>query len=81
MSSGPTLTGKDVPVSATYYNLKISKKDWCMYFKECPMEYNVPGSYCWACKFRRAVDIPNLLAERGRGNRENHIRTSISNTQ
>ena len=68
MSSGPTLTGnKTKEKFRTYYHLKLSKKDWCGYFKSCPMESNIPGSYCWVCKHVKKVDVPHMLAERGRG--------------
>lgn len=80
MSKGPTGT-KEFKSTAVYYNLQLSKKDWCTYFKTCPMNYNVPGSYCWACKHRREVDVPHLLAERGRCNNENNIRSTVSNTK
>jgi len=50
----------------TYYRLKLTKEDWCM-FKDCPLEFNIPnGDYCWVCKYHKKLDIPNLLAERGK---------------
>ena len=74
MSKGPTST-KPFQESC-YYNLKLSKKDWCIYFKHCPMEKNIPGSYCWVCKYCKKIDVPHLLAERGRD--ENNICTAVS---
>ncbi len=49
-----------------YYHLKLTKKDWCTYFKDCQMENNITGSYCWVCKYCKRLDVPHLLAERGR---------------
>jgi len=66
MSAGPTLTGKKKFESKIYYHLKLEKKDWCHYFKKCPMENNITGDYCWICKYHKKLDIPHLLAERGR---------------
>jgi len=64
MSSGPTGTK---PVKfRTYYHLKLTKKDWCGYFKDCPMENNITGEWCWICKYAKKVDVPHLLNERGR---------------
>lgn len=49
-----------------HYNLKLKQGDWCNYFKKCNITNNINGSYCWACQYRKPLDIPNLLAERGR---------------
>lgn len=65
MSSGPTPT-KTRFKTKTYYHLKLSKKDWCTYFKNCPIEDNIGENYCWICKYHQKVDVPHLLAERGR---------------
>lgn len=63
MSKGPAGTkqfnGKN------YYHLELNKKDWCIYFKECRIENNIPGPYCHICKYQRKLDIPTLLAEKG----------------
>ena len=65
MSSGPT--GTKAFNGNTYYHLKLTEKDWCMYHKNCPIEFNLPnGDYCWVCKYHKKLDIPNLLTERGR---------------
>lgn len=67
MSSGPTRT--KAFNGNTYYSLRLTKKDWCIYFKDCPMDFNISvknGDYCWVCKYHKKLDIPNLLAERGR---------------
>jgi hypothetical protein len=78
MSKGSIGT-KD-PKYRKYYNLRIAKKDWCNYFKnDCPMENNIPGSYCWVCKHCEKVDIPHLLAERGRD--ENYFRAAVSDAK
>jgi hypothetical protein len=71
MSSGPTLTGSRNPKEKfrTYYHLHLTKKDWCTYFKDCPMENNITGQWCWICKHARPVDVPDLLMERGRNNK------------
>lgn len=51
----------------TYYNLKLGPKDWCIHFKGiCAIKDNVGEMYCWACKYRQPLDIPDLLKERGR---------------
>ena len=51
----------------TYYHLKLKPKDWCQYFKGvCGIEDNIGEMYCWACKYKKPLDIPDLLAERGR---------------
>jgi hypothetical protein len=64
MSKGPTgvkdFNGK------TYYHLELKPKDWCSYHKYCPIENNLNGIYCNTCKYQRKLDIPTLLAERGR---------------
>lgn len=50
-----------------FYHLKLENKDWCTYFKECPIENNITGEYCWVCKYcSRDLDVPHLLAERGK---------------
>jgi hypothetical protein len=49
-----------------YYHLSIKKEDVCNYFKECPIENNINGSLCHLCKYHHDVDVPRLLAERGR---------------
>ncbi len=49
-----------------YYHLHLEKKEWCNYLRECPMENNIGDCYCWVCKYHKKLDIPNLLAERGR---------------
>ena len=64
MSSGPTGTKKFKGNS--YYHLKLTKKDWCTYFKDCPMENNIGDCYCWICKYAKTVDVPHLLIERGK---------------
>lgn len=66
MSSGPSGVGVEKFIPKTYYHLKLSKKDWCTYFKSCPMEDNIGQCYCWICKHAEKLDIPHLLAERGR---------------
>lgn len=54
-------------VTRTYYHLQLEPKDWCGYFKGvCAIEDNIGPEYCWACKYRRPLDIPTLLAERGK---------------
>jgi len=63
MSKGPTGTREFN--GRKYYNLELNKKDWCTYFKECPMENNINGNYCNICKYQQKLDIPILLAERG----------------
>jgi len=65
MSSGQSEFGKTDLVFKTYYHLHLTKKDWCSYFKECPIENNIGNCYCWVCKYRRDLDIPDLLCERG----------------
>jgi hypothetical protein len=53
--------------SKTYYHLKLNPKDWCIHLKGvCGIEDNIGELYCWACQYRKPLDIPNLLAERGR---------------
>ena len=67
MSSGPT--GTKAFNGNTYYHLRLTKEDWCIYHEDCPMEFNVSvknGDYCWVCKYHKKLDIPKLLAERGR---------------
>jgi hypothetical protein len=66
MSSGPTRT--KAFNGNTYYRLKLTKEDWCM-FKDCPIEFNViltGDDYCWVCKYHKKLDIPKLLDERGK---------------
>lgn len=54
-------------VSKTYYHLYLKPKDWCTYFKgPCAIENNIGPDYCWACKYRKKLDIPDLLVERGK---------------
>lgn len=66
MSTDPTGANGNLNTK-TYYHLKLSPKDWCQYFKGvCPIEDNIGEQYCWACKHRKPLDIPHLLAERGR---------------
>jgi hypothetical protein len=66
MSKGPTRTGKEDIRYKTYYHLKLEPKDWCDYFKGvCDIKNNIGEKYCWACKYRKPLDIPHLLAERG----------------
>ncbi len=48
-----------------YYHLELKIKDWCNYHKECPMDNNINGNYCHACKYQKKLDIPTILAERG----------------
>ncbi len=68
MSSGSTGTGGEEKFKERrFYNLKLKPKDWCGYFKGvCDIDNNVGEKYCWACKHRKPLDIPDLLAERGR---------------
>jgi len=67
MSSGPTLIKKESFQTRVFYHLKLTPEDWCGYFKGvCGIENNIEGQYCWACKHRKPLDIPHLLAERGR---------------
>jgi len=66
MSSGQSEFGEDPPKFKEYYNLILEKKDWCKYFKDCPIKSNIPGCYCWICRYAEKLDIPNLLIERGR---------------
>ena len=77
MSKGPTGTKKFT--EKQYYHLKLTKKDWCIYFKHCPIENNITENYCWACKYFRRVDVPHLLAERGRD--EVNICPAVSDTK
>jgi hypothetical protein len=50
-----------------YYHLKLKPKDWCVHHKGvCSIENNIGQNYCWACQYRKLLDIPDLLAERGR---------------
>jgi len=65
MSNG-FASSNDKFVGKEYYHLKITKEDVCDYFKECPIENNINGPLCHLCKHHHDVDIPNLLAERGR---------------
>ncbi len=64
MSSGPIGTKRFEP--KTYYHLKLTKKDWCNYLKQCPIEDNVGENYCWTCKHCKKIDVATLLIERGR---------------
>jgi len=67
MSKGPVGTGKKGIKYKNYYHLKLKPKDWCGYFKGvCAIENNIGDNYCWACKYRKPLDIPHLLAERGK---------------
>jgi len=66
MSSGQSEFGETGPTFKTYYNLHLEKKDWCNYFKDCPIDNNISGCYCWVCKHAKKLDIPDLLYERGR---------------
>ena len=65
MSKGPTGVGSDKKFEKRYYHLKLEEKDWCDYFKKCPMKDNITSNYCWICKYHKKLDIPHLLAERG----------------
>lgn len=66
MSTDPTGT-KGSFERVRYYHLKLGPKDWCTYFKGvCPIENNIEEMYCWICKHKKLLDIPDLLAERGR---------------
>jgi len=65
MSSGPSGVGGEKLIPKKYYHLKLTKKDWCIYFKDCPMEDNIGERYCWICKYAKKVDLPHLLHERG----------------
>ena len=49
-----------------YYCLELKIKDWCCYPKECQMDNNINGNYCHACKYQRKLDIPTLMAEKGK---------------
>jgi len=60
MSSGPTGTGDGFSYKG-YYNLRLTRSDWCKYRGECPIGNNIPGSYCWTCKFCEKLNIPKLL--------------------
>jgi len=61
MSSGQSELGDSPPKLKEYYNLNLEKKDWCSYFKPCPIENNIGGCYCWICQYHIKLDIPNLL--------------------
>ena len=50
----------------TYYHLKLKTKDWCFFKGDCPMEENIGDNYCWICKYKKELDVPDLLKERGR---------------
>ncbi len=67
MSSGPTRT--KAFNGNTYYHLKLTKKDWCIYPEDCPIEFNIVknGDQCWVCRYHKKLDIPKLLAESERG--------------
>lgn len=67
MSNGPTLVKEERFEVKEYYHLHLTVKDWCGHFKgPCSIENNVGERYCWICKYKRPLDIPTLLAERGR---------------
>jgi hypothetical protein len=67
MSNGPILIKEEKFTPQTYYHLHLTPRDWCGYFKgPCAIDHNIGEQYCWACQYRRPLDIPNLLAERGR---------------
>ncbi len=70
MSSGPTRTGTKLLKFRKYYHLHLEKKDWCTYYKDCPIENNVGERWCWVCKYCKKLDVPTLLRERGRDKRE-----------
>jgi len=61
MSKGPSgIKDEDIKYRK-YYNLKLGMKDWCIYDVVCEMYNNIGENYCWACKYRRPLDIPKLL--------------------
>jgi len=66
MSGGQSEFGENLIKFKDYYHLHLEKKDWCTYFKDCPIENNIGDCYCWICKHKRELDIPHLLCERGR---------------
>lgn len=66
MSKGPSGVKDEDIKFKHYYNLKLELKDWCRYHKGvCGIVNNINGNYCWACKYRRPLEIPKLLEERG----------------
>ena len=66
MSSGQT--GADGHFKKKiYYHLKLDPSNWCGYFKgPCDMYLNIGEKYCWVCKYKKPLDIPELLVEKGR---------------
>lgn len=66
MSDGPTLVKEEKFKPRKYYNLKLSPEDWCFYHKgPCDIVNNIGEQYCWVCRYRKSLDIPSLLEERG----------------
>jgi hypothetical protein len=67
MSKGPIETKPFI--ASKYYNLKISKKDWCIYTAgECPVffSHNI-SDLCNDCKYKYKLDIPELFRRKEKG--------------
>ena len=42
-------------------NLRLSKKDWCVYKGKCPMNMNITNDLCKHCTYKKPLDIPDLI--------------------
>jgi hypothetical protein len=65
MSKGRTETKPFV--ASKYYNLKITKEDWCVYpDNDCPVFYNhnISGDLCNHCKYKFKLSIPELFKKK-----------------
>ncbi len=64
MSSGPTEIGETL-IKVTKkgrINIKLEKKDWCMYKGECDHELTVSKQcICWYCTWMQKFDIPEMI--------------------
>ena len=42
-------------------NLRLNKKDWCSYEKECNEELDANNHLCYYCEYRKLLNIPKML--------------------
>ena len=54
----------------TFIQLSINKVDYCTYEpawgKDPCKEYKTIGNFCGWCKYKKLLDIPNLIETKGR---------------
>ena len=67
MSKGPTGLGVEFK-AVKRTNVKISKKDWCIFEGDCYEEYNVKH-LCQHCIWKQKFDIPVILEDTKNGNK------------